>query len=134
MRIPAAIILAALAAGAIGCVEREMQITSDPPGALVVVSDVEKGRTPVTIPFTWYGDYDIILRLEGHETLVTHALITPPWYEWPPIDLLSATAPWTYRDKRYLHYTLKPLVLPSDDELIRHADEMQKRNQQPVKK
>ena len=111
-----------------------MTITSKPLGALVYVSEVEIGRTPVTIPFTWYGDYEIVLRMEGHETLKTHASITPPWYEVPPVDLFSAVAPWTYRDQRYLNYDLKKLSLPGDQELIRKADEMRRMNAQPVPK
>jgi len=117
-----------------GCVEREMTITSEPAGALVYVSGVEVGRTPLTREFLWYGDYDIILRLDAHETLKTHASIKPPIYEIPPIDLFSQIAPWTYHDRRYLHYRLKPLKLPSDDELIRRADRMRKRNEEPIPK
>ena len=117
-----------------GCVEREMTITSEPAGALVFVSDVEVGRTPLKRSFLWYGDYDIILRLDGHETLKTHASIKPPIYEIPPFDLLSHIAPWTYHDRRFLHYRLKPLKLPSDNELIRRAERMQKRNEEPISK
>jgi hypothetical protein len=83
-----------------GCVEREMTITSEPSDALVFVSGQEVGRTPVTIPFTWYGDYDIILRKEGCKTLTTHAKLDPPIYEIIPFDLLSELAPWTYRHPR----------------------------------
>ncbi|MHC4295186.1 MAG: PEGA domain-containing protein [Planctomycetota bacterium] len=115
-----------------GCVEREMLITSKPAGALVFVSDVEVGRTPVTLPFTWYGDYEIILRRSGHETLKTHANINPPVYEIPPLDFFSAIAPWTYHDRRYLHFEMQPLKEASDSDLIRRADAMRKRNAQPV--
>jgi len=115
-----------------GCVERALTITSEPEGALVFVSDVEKGRTPITVPFTWYGDYDIILRKDGCRTLKTHANITPPWYEVPPLDLFSAMAPWTYRDQRYVHYRLDGLELPEDEELIRRADLLRQRNLEPV--
>ena len=110
-----------------GCVERKMIITSDPPGALVYVNDVEAGVTPLDIPFTWYGDYDIILRMADRESITTNAEINPPWYEWPPLDLLSALAPWTYEDRRYLHYELKPLVQPPADEMIRRADDFRQR-------
>ena len=113
-----------------GCVEREMTITSEPAGALVFVSDREIGRTPVTMPFLWYGDYDIVLRHEGFDTLKTHANITPPWYEVPPVDLFSHMAPWTYHDKRYLHFKLPKFRDLSDQELIKAADEMRKRNTQ----
>ena len=112
-------IVCVLAVG--GCVERELKITSEPEGALVFISDLEVGRTPLTRPFAWYGDYDIILRLDGHKTLKTHAEINPPWYEIPPLDLLSQVAPWTYYDRRFLHYKLEKLVLPSDEEVIKRA-------------
>jgi len=115
-----------------GCVERKLRITSEPQGALVYVSDVEVGRTPVDIPFTWYGDYDVILRMDGYETVKTHANLLPPWYELPPLDLLSAMAPWTYHDHRYLHYRLKKLSLPSEDALIRRAEQMRQENLRPV--
>lgn len=110
-----------------------MIVTSEPAGALVFISDREVGRTPVTQPFTWYGDYDIVLRKEGSETLETHANLLPPWYELPPLDLLSALAPWTYHDRRYLHYELKPLSLPDDEQLLRSARELRERAAEPVK-
>jgi hypothetical protein len=111
-----------------GCVEREMTITSEPSGALVFVSDREIGRTPVTLPFTWYGDYEVILRRDGCQTLQTHAPINPPWYELPPLDLFSRMAPWTYRDQRFLHYKLEPLKELTDQQLVKDAEAMRKRN------
>ena len=111
-----------------GCVERTITITSEPSGALVHVSSVEIGRTPVTVPFTWYGDYEIILRRDGCRTLKTHEKVRPPYYEVPPLDLFSALAPWTYYDNRTFHYVLDKLVLPSDAELIRRAEELRHRN------
>ncbi len=111
----------------VGCVEREMKITTVPAGALVYVSDREVGRTPLTLPFTWYGDYDIQVRLKGYKTLNTHAEISPPWYEVPPLDLLSHMAPWTYRDERFLHYELEKQLEVSDEDLIKQADEMRER-------
>lgn len=127
-------ILIAAACLACGCVEREITFTSEPQGALVVVSDREIGRTPVTMPFTWYGDYDIIYRLEGHRTIKTHAKINAPWYEYPPIDLLSHIAPWTYHDRRYLHYRMTKLTSPTDKELIKRAEILEKRNLETIKR
>lgn len=127
-------LLAAFALTLAGCVERKMQITSEPDGALVYVSDVEVGRTPVTLPFTWYGDYDVILRRDGYETLKTHADINAPWYELPPLDLFSALAPWTYHDERYLHYELEKLDPPSEEELIERAERLGERNAEPVER
>ena len=61
------LVILLLSAGALapGCVEREWTLETDPPGAIVYVSDVEVGRTPVTLDFTWYGDYEVVFRLDG---------------------------------------------------------------------
>jgi len=115
-----------------GCVERELYITSEPEGAIVHVSGVEVGRTPVTTPFTWYGDYDIVLRLDGYKTMKTSALIHPKWYEVMPLDFFSELAPWTYYDRRELKYTMEKYVPPGDADLIERAEEMRKKNLEPV--
>lgn len=126
--------LAAIAALATdGCVERELTITSQPPGALVYIGDREVGRTPLTTPFTWYGDYDVILRSEGYETLKTHANINMPWYEVPPLDFFSEIAPWQYKDRRYLHFTLEKSVPASDEELINRAGQLRQQASQSTK-
>jgi hypothetical protein len=110
-----------------GCVERTLTITSEPTGALVYVSAVEAGRTPVKMPFTWYGDYDVVLRLNGYETLKTHYHVKPPIYEIPPLDLLSEMAPWTYHVERSAHFTLTKRTEPADADLIKRADELRTR-------
>ena len=110
----------------------EIENYTEQVGASVFVSDIEVGRTPVVVPFTYYGDRDIILRMDGYETLVAHANITPPWYEIPPIDLFSEIAPWTYHDRRYLHYKLTPMAPTSREDLIRRAEEMARRNLETV--
>ena len=111
-----------------GCVERELTIDSQPRGALVEISSETIGRTPVTIPFTWYGDYEVILRLDGYETLKTHLNVTPPWYEVPPADLFSELAPWTYHVKKSGHFTLEKKKPVDEAELYRRAEELRVRN------
>jgi hypothetical protein len=123
-----------LALGLAGCIERTLTITSEPPGAIVTLSSVEVGRTPVTVPVTWIGDYDVILRLEGHETLKTHHKMNLPLYEVPPIDLFASIAPWTYYDNQSAHFSLKPASEPPDEELIRRAEDLAKQNLQGVPK
>lgn len=116
-----------------GCVERRLTITSEPSGALVQISEVEWGRTPVTREFLWYGDYDIIVRKDGYETVNTHRNLTPPVYEIPPLDLLSALAPWTYKDHRYIHVEMNKLELPGDEQLIDKAQQMREETNRPVR-
>ncbi len=112
--------------GAWGCVERTVSINSEPAGALVYLNDQEVGRAPVKVNFTWYGDYDIILRKEGYETLQTNRRIDAPWYQWPVIDLVAeCMIPTTIRDDRDLGtFTLTKAEFPTKEELIRNAEEM----------
>jgi hypothetical protein len=129
MRLP--FVIASAAACLLGgCVERELTITSEPAGAMVEISGQEVGLTPLVHRFTWYGDYRITLRKNGYQTLKTHADLNPPVYEIPPLDLLSAVAPWTYHDRRYLHYDLAPDEPVSDEELIRRATQLGQETQQ----
>ena len=113
-----------------GCVEREWTLRTEPAGAIVYVSGVEKGRTPVTIDFTWYGHYEVVFRKEGYETLKTSVQLNPPWYELPGIDFFSEIAPWTYRDQRETMHLLKKFKSPSEEELRKQADEMRKETRQ----
>jgi hypothetical protein len=108
----------------LGCVEREWTLRTEPAGAIVWVSGVEKGRTPVTIDFTWYGEYEVIFRKEGYETLKTTVKLDPPPYEYLGADFFSEIAPWTYHDRRETLHTLSPRKDPPTDELIRRAEQL----------
>ncbi len=72
---------------AVGCARHSVSITSEPSGALVFVNGNEVGRTPMKYDFDSYGDFDVILRKEGYETLKTHKDIKTPLYGYPPLDL-----------------------------------------------
>ncbi len=127
--------LAAVTSALTGCVERRLEITSEPAGAMVFLADEPIGRTPLTVPFTWYGDYEVILRLDNHQALQTHAQINAPWYDIPPWDLVSqAMVPWTYHYNVTRHYQLEPLTQPTDRQLIDRATQLQQRNLEPVEK
>lgn len=106
-----------------GCVERNLRINSDPQGARVFVNDREVGVTPVKLSFLWYGDYDIILRRPGFQTLKTHHHVSAPWYEHPPIDLVAeCLIPVTIKDEHVLPtYRLEPAPTPAVDEVVQRA-------------
>lgn len=72
-----------------GCAQRTVDITSEPSGALIYLNGDEVGRTPMRYDFTWYSDYDVVLRKEGYETLKTHHKIDPPLLFIPPLDLIG---------------------------------------------
>lgn len=119
------VVAVALAAG---CVERTVTITTEPDNATVYLNDQEVGQSPVTVPFTWYGSYDVICRKDGYATMQQAVRIDAPWYELPGIDLVSeCLTPVTYRDHRAHHFVLEPETLPTKDELLKRAGEFRDR-------
>jgi len=106
-----------------------MKISSQPPGARVFVNDEEVGQTPVKFTFLWYGDYDLLLRKEGYETLRTHYRVNPPWYQWPPFDLIAETLiAGTIHDVHELPtYELTPAAIPPTAEVVQRAVELRER-------
>jgi len=113
----------------LGCVERTITINSEPDNALVILNDQEVGRTPVKVDFTWYGDYDIIIRKQGHQTLQTNRRIKAPWYQYPGIDLFTECfSPITYRDDRdFGTFQLEKFQPASKQALIQNAEALRDR-------
>ncbi|NOX59000.1 MAG: PEGA domain-containing protein [Planctomycetes bacterium] len=111
-----------------GCVRRTLTIDTEPQGALIWLNDEEIGRSPVTTDFLWYGDYDVIARLDGHETLKTHQLLRKPWYQWMLIDFFAEILyPGEIHDQRSMAFTLEPEVIPDRNELLDRAAEFRER-------
>lgn len=111
-----------------GCVERTVSISTEPQGAKVSLNDQEVGDSPVKVAFTWYGDYDIIVRKPGYETLRTNYKIDAPWYQLPFIDLFSeCLVPFTIRDDRVLPVLqLSPRKPVDKQDLLDASEEMRK--------
>lgn len=109
-----------------GCVERTVRINTEPRGATVFLNDQEVGQSPVRVPFTWYGDYDIIIRKKGYKTLQTNQKLKAPWYQLPFIDLVTECfIPFTIHDDREIGpFTLEPFVAPEKDGLLQRSNEM----------
>ncbi|RMF83201.1 MAG: PEGA domain-containing protein [Planctomycetota bacterium] len=112
-----------------GCVERTMRISTDPQGARVIVNDEEVGISPVKVSFLWYGDYEIIVRKRGYETVKTHAQVDPPWYQIPPIDFVAETLViGTIHDDHVLPtIRMKPSATPPPEEVVARAEELRER-------
>jgi len=113
-----------------GCLERRIRVTSEPPGALVWLNDREIGRTPVETSFTFHGDYDVRLELEGYEPVHTDRVAHAPVHEWPGIDLVAAALPvtfdntieWHFELERSLEFTQQPEAFEGD--LLDRAEEL----------
>ncbi len=111
-----------------GCLERTITITSTPPDAIVWINDVEVGRTPVTTGFNHFGDFDVRLRHEGYEPLVTHHTAHEPLYEYAPFDLVATAWPGRIQTKLEWHFDLTPLAPPTpetDASLVERAKALQ---------
>lgn len=96
-----------------GCVERRVVITSDPSEALVFLNDVEVGRTPCEVDFTYFGTYDVRLAKPGFEALITEAEAEAPLHEQPGIDLIAMAIPTRKRTIIEWHFVLEPEVQDS---------------------
>ena len=120
----AALLIVAMA----GCVRRTVTINTAPQGAAVTLNDQQVGTSPVNVDFTWYGDYDVIVRKEGYETLHTHHKLDAPWYQVPPIDFVSEVlVPWTITDRRETSFTLEEARPVDRAELLKSATEFRER-------
>lgn len=118
-------LVAALFVAGLGCVQRSVTIRTSPSGALVWLNDKEVGRTPVTVPFEWYGDYDVVIRKEGSETLKTHRQLKTPWYQVPPVDFAAELLiPFTVYDDHVWEFGLAPAKPTSESEIIERARQM----------
>src|SRR4051812_18706325 len=119
------LLMLALTALAIGCVERRFVIESDPPGALVLVNGQPLGATPCDGHFVYYGNYNFTLIKDGYETLQVEECFRTPWYEYYPLDFLSENLwPGKIEDvRRPRAYQLQPKAQPRADELLGQAEQ-----------
>lgn len=93
-----------------GCVERRIEITSEPPGALVWLNDQQIGRTPAAATFLYHGVYDVRLHLDGYEPLATRAETDTPIYEHAPLDLVAEALPARIENVQRWHFVLQPAL------------------------
>jgi hypothetical protein len=124
---PAPVVLLLAAVASLGCVQRTISITSDPSGALVHLNDEQVGRTPVTVPFIFYGVYDVRLEADGYEPLWTAQKAKAPWWEMPPIDLFAEAVP-NAKAQLHWHFALDPATPAGEvdpHELVDHAKQLQ---------
>ncbi|MBL8744999.1 MAG: PEGA domain-containing protein [Phycisphaerae bacterium] len=106
--------LALIASTLVGCTERRMFITSEPSGALVTLNDVEIGSTPCEADFTYFGVYDVRLKKQGYEPLITQAEAKAPFHEWPGVDLVAMAIPVKKKTRIEWHFVLQPATEDRD--------------------
>jgi hypothetical protein len=113
----------ALCACACGCVERRYTIRTDPPGALVYVNGEEVGASPVSKSFTYYGEREVTLVADGHQTARFVQPVNPPWWDNLFTEFFSENlVPFTLRDEREFSYKMLPAVNPPQTDVRQRAE------------
>lgn len=107
-----------------GCVQREISVSTSPPGAVVYLNDREIGRTPFKRQFLWYGTYDVVVRKDGYQTIKTARNVFPPVWQWPPLDAITDFLP--LKDEHPLQFDLTPDVPVDPTAIIARGLAMQK--------
>lgn len=108
----------------IGCVERTISISSQPNGALVYLNDEEVGRTPVDVPFTFYGVYDVRMERDGFKPLWTTHEAVAPWWENPGPDLIAEMLPGRRKVNLKWHFEMVAKGEPDEEKLIERAKKL----------
>ena len=125
---------AVLALGLAGCVERRYTIRTNPENALVVVNGEEIGPSPASRSFYFYGERDIMISAPGYETLHVIQPINAPIWDNNFTDFFTENLiPYTFRDEREFTFNLKPVVVPSDAELVQRASALRQQALVPPK-
>lgn len=98
-----------------GCVERRVEVTSEPSGARVWLNDEMIGVTPCEAGFLYYGTYDVRLDLDGYEPVHEGRVMRAPLYEYPIVDLAATAVPADFESVNSWHFVLEPSSGLDDD-------------------
>ena len=107
MRVLFAVFLGAFFLGSAGCVERMLQIRSDPSGASVYVNGKPAGTTPLEHSFDYYGTFEVALRAKGESADELRGFVRG-MLERGKGPLPSRPAPLAPGDSRSRHRTHTP--------------------------
>lgn len=109
----------------LGCVRRQMLITSFPEGAAVTVDHQPVGYTPVTVPFEYSGTRKILVEKDGFKPVEVKQEVDTPWYLYPPFSLVTENfALREIRDQRVYDFQLEPLQQVNDQDLVDRAENL----------
>lgn len=108
-----------------GCVQRRLQIRSQPEGALVSVDRQPVGATPVSVPYTYSGTREIQLEKDGFKTVRVDQNIRPAWFDLFPVSLVTNNFAFReFRDDRVFDFALEPKEAVSESVLYERANDM----------
>ena len=108
-----------------GCVERTMLVQSDPPGATVYVNGDERGRTPYSEHFTFYGTMDFRLEKDGYETRTESLRVKAPFYQRFPLDFFfEVMYPVKITDRRTFSFDLEKRSPAEPEKVLERARQL----------
>lgn len=119
-----------------GCTDRLISLRTEPPDAVAYLDGKEVGHTPCEVPFTWYGDRELVLQKEGFRTKSQILEISAPWWQWPILDVLTdVVLPFLFTDRHEFTIVLEPRSQdPKEAEEVRkRAEELRRRAAQENK-
>lgn len=113
-----------------GCVDRLIQIRSDPPGADVYLDGDRVGVTQpgqaLEIPYAYYGTRELILTKKGYRSHRRYLDLPAPWWQVFPFDFLTdVVLPITLTDRTDVAVVLEqePQGQEVIDETLKRAAE-----------
>jgi len=116
-----------------GCVERYLEIETNPAGARVVVNGRALDQpSPVTLPFTHYGTFRIDAWLPEQPAVTQWVEVETPWWQWFPLDFCSdLLSPFTHVDRHraVIDLSALPAGQASRAEVLERADALRKETQ-----
>jgi hypothetical protein len=117
-----------------GCVERMLEIRSEPAQADVYRDGERLGQTPIVINYEHYGTREITLVKEGYRSHRQLVVLNSPWWQVFPFDLITdVVLPFTFTDRVELAVTLEkePPLNEAIQETLKRAEEARKKASPP---
>lgn len=109
----------------IGCVQRRLQIRSQPEGAFVSIDRQPVGSTPLSVPYTYSGSREIQLEMDGFKTVRVEQNVRPAWFDRFPISLISNNFAFReIRDDRVFDFELEPKESVNESVLYERASDL----------
>ncbi|HLD36828.1 MAG TPA: PEGA domain-containing protein [Planctomycetota bacterium] len=104
MRLASLIVLSFLL---IGCAEHRILITSEPAGAKVSLDGQDKGITPLSVPFTFYGKREVIIEKDGYQTYKSIIPVSAPIFQIFPLDIMMLLIPYPFVDNHSFYFIME---------------------------
>ncbi len=108
-----------------GCVQRRLQIRSQPEGALVSIDRQPVGATPLAVPYTYSGTREFQLEKDGYKTIRVDQNVRPAWFDRFPVSLFSNNFAFReLRDDRVFDFELEPKTPVNENVLFERANDL----------